>query len=792
MNFAVECMGKESLSILVYEKEYYYLNLLRELCADSFQESISFFGANNYLDISAIIRSNSVDALIYELGYMQNDFDFTMLKKTIHDLPILIIALPEQETQAIELIRSGAQDYIIKDHFDAKSFVRIVRSAIERQNLMIKLEQRTLEFQANEARLLNVIINNADGIIVVDENKKVRFVNPAAEKIFHKTASTFLEQEFEFPFDTERSGEVTLSKSDGADRVVELRAVSTQWEGNRAYLISVRDITERKSAETRLKENEERYALAIKGSQDGVWDWDLVAGEVYFSPEWKNILGYKEDEISADPDEWFNRVHPDDLSQLRSQIEAHLEGNIATIENEHRLCHRNGTFRWVVVRGTAVLGDDKKPTRLAGSLRDITDRKEAEEGLKTALEELKFALASEKVLLEELDKKNKDLVELSITDGLTGLFNHRFIQERFDFEFKRAKRYHVPLSCMMLDIDHFKKVNDTYGHQFGDLVLREISTIIRQNTREVDICGRYGGEEFLIITTQNVEGAMMHASKLHKAVENHVFQNERHSVHITVSIGISEYKSEITSKQEMIERSDLALYQAKRDGRNLIRVWKEEQKHDMSTLDLDSISSLKTEMLSLSNQMRATYMESTNALLKAVDVKDHYTLEHSENVSRYSVAIAREMNIDDEEIEIIKNAGLLHDIGKIGIDKAILVKKDPLTKGEFEILKKHPMIGVNIIKDVKFLEKEIPIIKHHHEWYDGSGYPQGLKGREIPLGAQIMAVADAYDAMTTDREFKQKLSKDAAIKELQCGSGIQFSPEVVDVFLKLLLSHAIE
>ena len=184
--------------------------------------------------------------------------------------------------------------------------------------------------------------------------------------------------------------------------------------------------------------------------------------------------------------------------------------------------------------------------------------------------------------------------------------------------------------------------------------------------------------------------------------------------------------------------------------------------------------------------MRTTYMESTNALLKAVDVKDHYTLEHSENVSRYSVEIARAMNFDEEEIDVIKNAALLHDIGKIGIDKAVLTKDGPLTKSEFEVLKKHPMIGVNILKDVKFLEKEIPIIKHHHEWYNGGGYPQGLKEREIPFGALILGVADAYDAMSTDREFKAKLSKEEAIKELKDGRGTQFSPEVVDVFIEII------
>ncbi len=666
-------MKSPSVNVLIIEKKQQCKAAIQKLLSKINDDAFLIESISDISDISTRVKAGRIYVVLFDLTDKSDTVNFEMVKENIGSLPVLVLSDSENEASAIEAIRAGAQDYLIKDCFDGKEFARTVRAAIERQSVV-----------------------------------------------------------------------------------------------------------------ARLKENEERYALAIKGSKDGLWDWDLVKNEVYLSAEWKLICGYNEDEIGASPDEWLKRVHPDDISSVRSELDTHLEGSISTIENEHRLLHKDGNFRWVVVRGTAIFNEDGKPTRIAGSLRDITDRKEAEEGLKSALAELKFALASEKVLLEELDKKNKDLVELSITDGLTGLYNHRFIQERVEFEFKRAKRYHVPLSCMMIDIDHFKRVNDTYGHQFGDLVLRELATILTKSSREVDICGRYGGEEFLIITTQNSEGALIYATKLHKAIESHVFQNDQHSIHLTVSIGIAEYDRELTSRQEMIERCDSALYQAKRDGRNLIRIWKEEDRDEVGTLDVDGISDLKARVTSLSNQMRATYMESTNALLKAVDVKDHYTLEHSENVSRYSIEIAGAMHFDEEEIEVIKNAALLHDIGKIGIDKNILTKDGPLTRGEFEILKKHPMIGVNILKDVKFLEKEMPIVKHHHERYDGSGYPQGLKEREIPFGALILGVADAYDAMRTDREFKSKLSKEKAVKELKEGRSTQFSPEVVDVFLDIL------
>jgi len=405
------------------------------------------------------------------------------------------------------------------------------------------------------------------------------------------------------------------------------------------------------------------------------------------------------------------------------------------------------------------------------------------------LTDLRFALASEKVLMEELDRKNKELVELSITDGLTGLYNHRFIQERFDFEFKRALRYRSSLACMLIDIDHFKSVNDTYGHQFGDYVLVEIANIMRSNSREVDICGRYGGEEFMAITNQTGDEAMRYAAKLHAAIEKFVFSQDGHTVHVTVSIGVAEFKDGLKKKQELIERADTALYWAKRDGRNIIRQWKEMEAEDLHSLDHMGIEGLRSELVRLSNEMRATYMESANALVRAIDAKDHYTKEHSKNVSYYAVQLAIALGLSDKEVEIIKYAGLLHDIGKIGVAQDVLLKKAKLTDEEFDILKKHPVIGSNILRDVKFLEKEVPIILHHHERWDGRGYPHGLRSREIPFGARIMGVVDAFDAMTTDRVYRPRLSLPEAIAELSRGSGSQFDPEIDEAFIGLLKKH---
>ncbi len=420
------------------------------------------------------------------------------------------------------------------------------------------------------------------------------------------------------------------------------------------------------------------------------------------------------------------------------------------------------------------------------AVRDITERKTAEQQLTAALSDLKLALASERVLLDELDKKNQDLTELSITDGLTGLYNRRYIEERFEFEFKRVKRYGGTLSCMMIDIDHFKALNDTYGHPCGDFVLQELSSLFRSHSREVDICGRYGGEEFLILASIALEYSVQYAAKLHAAIDSHVFVFQDKSLHVTVSIGLADVRPGMKDHRELIDRADRALYQAKEDGRNLIRIWKEKPEGGDIPVDHFSVQELKEELARLSNRMWVTYMEYTNALVKAVDAKDPFTREHSQNVSATSVEIARAMGLSDVEVEVIKCAGLLHDVGKTAVSREILVKKEPLTSEEYEVLKKHPVIGVNILKDIRFLEKEIPIILYHHERFDGKGYPHGLKGREIPFGARIIAVADAFDAMTSGRGYKDKVSLEKAIGELVRGSGTQFAPDVVEVFVKIL------
>jgi diguanylate cyclase (GGDEF)-like protein/putative nucleotidyltransferase with HDIG domain len=420
------------------------------------------------------------------------------------------------------------------------------------------------------------------------------------------------------------------------------------------------------------------------------------------------------------------------------------------------------------------------------AIRDVSARKRSEHQLAAAMSDLRLALASEKVLLNELDKKNKELTELSITDGLTGLYNHRYIQERFEFEFKRVKRYGGNLGCMMIDIDHFKALNDTCGHQCGDFVLRELSDLIKMISREVDICGRYGGEEFVILTSVALEQTVQHASKLHAAVDGHAFAWAGKKLHVTVSIGVADFRPGMKDRRELIERADAAMYRAKEDGRNLIRTWKEKQEGGEASADQVAAQQLRKKFSDLSSRMRSACMEQAVALVNTVDTRDPFAKEHSPGVSAVAAEIARGMGFSEGEVAVVRNAGLLHDVGKIAVSRDILVKRAPLTNEEFEVVRKHPAISVTILKDLGFVEPELPIILHHHERFDGTGYPHGLKGREIPVGARILAVADAFDAMTSGRAYRKEMPIEEAAAGLAAGSGSQFAPDVVEVFLKIL------
>jgi diguanylate cyclase (GGDEF)-like protein/PAS domain S-box-containing protein len=303
----------------------------------------------------------------------------------------------------------------------------------------------------------------------------------------------------------------------------------------------IRYAIERKRVEGELRESEERYTLAIQGANDGLWDWVLDSNHIYFSPRWKEMLGYLPDEIVDRPDEWLNRIHPDDIQDVQLALSAHLEGLHTHFENEHRLQRKDGSYIWVLIRGVAVRDKKGKPYRMAGSLSDISIRKQTEERL----------------LYDALH------------DALTGLPNRTMFMDRLGHAVKRFKRNHDSrFAVLFLDLDRFKVINDSLGHPFGDQLLKIVANSLTKCLRTSDSAARLGGDEFAILLEDisSISDAVVISERIQQTLQN-PFEFKEHKVVISTSIGIvlSDTKYEIP--EDILRDADIAMYHAKLLGK---------------------------------------------------------------------------------------------------------------------------------------------------------------------------------------------------------------------------------
>jgi len=531
-------------------------------------------------------------------------------------------------------------------------------------------------------------------------------------------------------------------------------------------------LIEIKGAKEALYESQQKYKKIVENSNDVIMLTNVDGTIDYLSPACAKVLGYEPEELLG-KEPWI--VHESDLERVKEAFGNAFTGKSGS-NFEYRIVAKDSETRWISHSWAPIMKDDKAQL-IVSIIRDITDSKKSEEQLS--------------VLYKELIKSNRQMGQLALRDSQTGLYNHRYLNEVIEPEFYRARRYGHPLSVIMLDIDYFKSINDVYGHDFGDLVLKQLAKYLKHMVRRYDIVVRYGGEEFVVLSPGTDRAkAMALAQRLLDAINLYNFGDKNHSVKLKLSIAAASYPEDSMKRgADLISMTDRILNKVKRAGGNKVYSALELSSHKMQAED-DSASTdvafLKKRIEKLTKSGRQNIIESIYAFAKTIELRDHYTGEHAESTVRYAMAIAKALDLAPEELENVRQASVLHDLGKVGISDKILHKKSKLTDREFDEIKKHPQIAADIIRPIQFMHDIVPLVLYHHERWDGKGYPAGLKAEEIPIGARIIAIADVYQALTSNRPYRKAFPKKKALQIIKEGAGTQFDARIVELFMKYI------
>ena len=396
--------------------------------------------------------------------------------------------------------------------------------------------------------------------------------------------------------------------------------------------------------------------------------------------------------------------------------------------------------------------------------------REKEELLSAANEELKEQYAE----LEELHRQAREMAD---TDLLTGLRNHAHFQHHLRWEIDKAAQGRRPLSLIMLDLDHFKSVNDRFGHQKGDEVLKRVGKKMRDEIQGGGYGARYGGEEFVVLLPEIAgQAALETAERLRDHIKEIAGETELPQRAVGASFGVADLPGCASDADSLISAADSALLFAKRRGRDRVAYFK-----DLSGTELEN-----GDIERLHTRLEGASLQTISALAEAVDINDEYSAAASGSLDNIAMALARELGLDGEQSDTLLLATRLHDVGKIGVPGSILRKTEKLSPEELARVKQHPEIGQRILQEAKQLQDLIAAILYHHERWDGTGYPERLHGKQIPLTARIVGIMDAYRAMLSDRPYRKALSRENTLEELEKGAGTQFDPRLVKKFVELV------
>jgi diguanylate cyclase (GGDEF)-like protein/PAS domain S-box-containing protein len=528
------------------------------------------------------------------------------------------------------------------------------------------------------------------------------------------------------------------------------------------------DVTARKWAEGQLGEalEDARSSYAelsalhdqmqrIVGSIDELFYTDELRPDGSWHSNWigdnfRRFIGDVEDGV--DPQKvWDDQVHPEDR-ELYDGVDARILA-LEAVDLEYRLLGPDGAIRWVWERMRPSGRRQDGSLVVDGVVQDITERKRSESRLEDALE------------LAEQARQEADLA--SRTDPLTGLANRRDFAEQLGFALD-STRPGQALGLLLLDIDHFKRTNDTYGHAAGDAVLREVARQLAGIVRSGDIVARIGGEELAVVMPGGGKPDVLRVAgeRVRLLVASASVLHGDSEVPFTVSVGAAS-SLDASTADSLLAAADRAMYAAKRRGRDRVCLFSE--------LVGDDFLAEVPEALRIAE-----------ALALTVSVREGMPALHNQQVAELAGAIARELELPPQEVLRCQVSGWLHDIGKTAIPDAILAKPSELTEDEWAQMRRHPEIGEAIVKRIAGLADAANGVRHHHERFDGTGYPDGLAGEDISLEARVIAVSDAYSAITSRRPYQRERSRDEAIEELRASSGGHLDPNVVEALCRTL------
>ena len=505
----------------------------------------------------------------------------------------------------------------------------------------------------------------------------------------------------------------------------------------------------RQEAEFETARLAEYNRLLLESTAEGIYGMDTAGRCTFINKAATRLLGYTSEEVrNVGMHDLIHHTYPDGTHYPVQECPIYKAFQLG------QPCHMDTEVLWRKDGTSFSSSYSSYPMTEAGVLvgavvtfSDITERKRVEQ--------------EKEVLLAEAQAR-------ADRDPLTNLLNHRAFHSCLVAEADRARREHSVMAIVMLDLDNFKFFNDVYGHTTGDEVLRLVAGRLREVCRSYDTLARFGGDEFALLlpnigqaTREEIEG------RLRKALSGLFYcfsgpLDAQEVIPISISLGAARFPIASSECHEVLRQADERLRWSKTGGN---------AEENARRVRADAGS-------------RVDGFGMLDALVAAVDNKDRYTRRHSEDVMVHSLQIARQLGLSSAGIQAIGVAALLHDVGKIGVPDAILRKPGRLTDKEFEAIKQHPVMGAVMVSAVPGLEDVLDAVRHHHERWDGGGYPAGLRGEETPLMARIMAVADAYSAMTADRPYRKGMEPAKALAILRSGTGTQWDPACVEAFLR--------